>query len=143
MWIAVCIHIRMGINAALIAAVGGTAVAAVGIRESVELVSYELEDVRINEGPAVIAHNGKYYLTFSVGRYSDNSYQVAQAVADSVMGPYRKLTAAEGAILMSGEAAGSQEVSGTGHHAFIGSATTTLCGSMWMPASIPLLWAST
>ena len=87
--------------------------------ESVELVSYELEDVRINEGPAVIAHNGKYYLTFSVGRYSDNSYQVAQAVADSVMGPYRKLTAAEGAILMSGEAAGSQEVSGTGHHAFI------------------------
>lgn len=87
--------------------------------ESVEYVSYELPDDRINEGPAVVTHNGKYYLTFSVGRYSDNSYQVVQAVADSIMGPYRKLTLAEGAILMSGEATGSQEVSGTGHHAFI------------------------
>ena len=35
------------------------------------------------------------------------------------MGPYRKLTEAEGGVLISGNTSGSQEVSGTGHHSFI------------------------
>ena len=87
--------------------------------QSVERVSYELEEVTINEGPAVLKHNGKYYLTFSAGRYSDSSYQVCQAVADDICGPYRKLTEAEGGVLMSGSVAGSQEISGTGHHCFV------------------------
>lgn len=86
--------------------------------EEVELVSYEPSN-RINEGPFVIKHNGKYYLTYSVGSYADSSYQVGQAVADSICGPYRKLTEAEGGLLMSGNTSGSQEVSGTGHHSFI------------------------
>lgn len=86
--------------------------------QEVETVPYEPKN-RINEGPFVIEHNGKYYLTFSVGSYADNSYQVAQAVSDNIMGPYRKLTEAEGGVLMSGNTAGSQEVSGTGHHSFI------------------------
>lgn len=85
----------------------------------VDRVSYELEGVRINEGPTVVEHNGKYYLTFSVNSYSDSSYQVAQAVSDNVLGPYRKLTEAEGGILISGSTSGSQEISGTGHHCFI------------------------
>ena len=87
--------------------------------QDVERVSYELAEVSINEGPFVVARNGKYYLTFSVGRYSDSSYQVAQAVADNICGPYRKLTDAEGGVLMSGSVAGSQEISGTGHHSFV------------------------
>ena len=87
--------------------------------ESVEKVSYELETVSINEGPTVTKHNGKYYLTFSVNRYDDNTYQVAQAVSDSILGDYRKLTEEEGGILLSGAKAGSQEVSGTGHHSFV------------------------
>lgn len=87
--------------------------------EYVETVSYELADVAINEGPAVVKHNGKYYLTFSVGNYNDSSYQVIQAVSDSILGEYRKLTDAEGGILMSGGIAGSQEISGTGHHSFV------------------------
>ena len=86
--------------------------------QAVETVSYEPSN-RINEGPFVVKHNGKYYLTFSIGSYADNSYQVAQAVADSICGPYRKLTEAEGGILMSGNTAGSQDISGTGHHSFI------------------------
>ena len=85
----------------------------------VEHVAYEQNGVTINEGPAVIAHNGKYYLTFSVGSYSDNSYQVIQAVSDNLTGPYRKLTLEEGGILMSGELSGSQDITGTGHHAFV------------------------
>ena len=67
----------------------------------------------------MLTHNSKYYLTFSVGAYSDNSYQVVQAVSDSLTGPYRKLTMEEGAILMSGELSGSQDITGTGHHSFV------------------------
>ena len=87
--------------------------------EIVEQVPYELLGTSINEGPAVLAHNGKYYLTFSVGAYSDNSYQVIQAVSDNLTGPYRKLTLQEGGILMSGELSGSQDITGTGHHSFV------------------------
>ena len=87
--------------------------------EIVENVPYELTGTSINEGPAVLEHNGKYYLTFSVGAYADNSYQVIQAVSDNLTGPYRKLTLEEGGILMSGELSGSQDITGTGHHSFI------------------------
>lgn len=87
--------------------------------ETVEQVPYELQNVSINEGPHVVKHNNKYYLTFSIGAYSDNSYQVAQAVSDHINGPYRKLTLEEGGIVISGELAGSQEVSGPGHHGFM------------------------
>ncbi|MBQ2923753.1 MAG: family 43 glycosylhydrolase [Tyzzerella sp.] len=86
---------------------------------SPQLVSYELASVSINEGPQVVKHNGKYYMTFSVNSYKDSSYQVAQAVADNVLGPYRKLTEDEGGIVVSGGTAGSQEISGTGHHSFV------------------------
>lgn len=87
--------------------------------EYVDQVSYELSDVGINEGPVVTEHNGKFYLTFSVNAYQDSSYQVAQAVSDNLMGPYRKLTEEEGGILLSGGTQGSQEISGTGHHSFV------------------------
>ncbi|MBR5570037.1 MAG: family 43 glycosylhydrolase [Oscillospiraceae bacterium] len=85
----------------------------------VDKVTYEPENHSINEGPQVIAHNGKYYLTFSVGNWADSSYQVAQAVADNILGPYRKLTGAEGGVLISGSIAGSEDVSGTGHHTML------------------------
>ena len=87
--------------------------------QATEFVSYEHQEANINEGPALLKHNGKYYLTYSAGRYSDNSYQVGQAVSDNILGPYRKLTEAEGGLLISGGIAGSQEVSGTGHHSFV------------------------
>ena len=87
--------------------------------ESVEKVPYESENTSINEGPQVLKHNDKYYLTFSIGAYSDNTYQVVQAVSDNLMGPYRKLTMEEGAFVLSSELSGSQEVSGPGHHSFV------------------------
>ena len=87
--------------------------------EMVESVPYEMTSTSINEGPAVLKHNGKYYLTFSSGSYADNSYKVVQAVSDNLMGPYRKLTMEEGGILISGELAGSQDITGTGHHSFV------------------------
>lgn len=84
----------------------------------VDTVSYELSNVAINEGPQITKHNGKYYLTFSINAYTDSSYQVVQAVADSPLGTYRKLTEDEGGIVISGGTSGSQEISGTGHHSF-------------------------
>ena len=88
--------------------------------ETVERVDYELQTgYRTNEGPHVVKHNGKYYLTLSIGSYVDNSYQVIQAVADKIDGPYRKLTEEEGGVLLSSAVSGSQEISGPGHHAFM------------------------
>lgn len=87
--------------------------------ETVETVSYELPNYGINEGPQLVEHNGKYYLTYSANSYADSSYLVAQAVSDNILGPYRKLTEAEGGIVISGSTAGSQEVTGTGHHDFV------------------------
>ena len=87
--------------------------------QTVQNVTYELSNVSINEGPQVVKHNNKYYMTFSVNAYTDSSYQVAQAVSDNVLGPYRKLTEDEGGIVISGGTAGSQEISGTGHHSFV------------------------
>ena len=86
---------------------------------SVPLVSYEIETNHTNDGPVITKHNGKYYLTFSVNDYWDSSYQLGQAVSDNILGPYRKLTEEEGGLLLSGGLAGSQEISGTGHHAFV------------------------
>ena len=88
--------------------------------QSVEQVNYELEaKYTTNEGPHVVKHNGKYYLTLSIGSYVDNSYQLIQAVADKIDGPYRKLTAEEGGVLLSSAVSGSQEISGPGHHGFV------------------------
>ena len=87
--------------------------------QSVTTVPFELSNVTINEGPVVTKHNDKYYLTYSIGAYADSSYQVAQAVSDNLMGPYRKLTEEEGGILISGGTSGSQEISGSGHHSFV------------------------
>lgn len=85
----------------------------------VELVTYEEQFNIINEGPQMTYHNGKYYLTFSVNSYNNSTYQVGQAVGDSPMGPFRKLTEAEGGLLLSTISTGSQEISGTGHHSLV------------------------
>ena len=88
--------------------------------ETVEHVPYELMiHNRINEGPQLLEHNGKFYLTYSVNSYEDSSYLVAQAVSDNILGPYRKLTEEEGGVVISGSTAGSQEITGTGHHDFV------------------------
>lgn len=85
----------------------------------VDLVSYEEQFNIINEGPVMTCHNGKYYLTFSVNSYNNSTYQVGQAVGDSPLGPFRKLTEAEGGLLLSTISLGSQEISGTGHHSLV------------------------
>lgn len=82
-------------------------------------VAYEPTSNRINEGGYVSEHDGKYYLTFSINSSSDKSYSVVQAIADNPLGPYRKLTEAEGAVLLSADSSMRDDVSGTGHHCLV------------------------
>lgn len=102
-------------------------IAAMRDNKAVTKVSYETPTNIINEGPTVVKHDGKYYLTFSVNGYNISSYEVAQAISDSPLGPFRKLTEEEGGLLLSSETIESQPAgetstqapSGTGHHAFV------------------------
>lgn len=73
----------------------------------------------VNEAAWITEHNGKYYLTYSTNSYRDKTYQVCQAVADSPLGEFRKLTEEEGGILLSADAALRDDVSGTGHSSII------------------------
>ena len=86
---------------------------------STNIVSYEHNVTTTNEGPFVIEHNGKYYMTYSAGNWKYNTYLVAQAVSDSILGPYTKLKESEGGVILSGSRQGGQESSGTGHHSFV------------------------
>ena len=77
------------------------------------------EQTKCNEGPFMIEHNGKYYLTYSINSFNSPNYSVCQAVGDSPLGPFRKLTEAENGILLSADFGGSNAATGTGHHSFI------------------------
>ncbi|MBR5538402.1 MAG: family 43 glycosylhydrolase [Clostridia bacterium] len=45
---------------------------------------------KLNEGPFMIKHNGKYYLTFSADKYYMTSYSVNYAVSDSPLGEFKR-----------------------------------------------------
>jgi hypothetical protein len=78
-----------------------------------ELVS---GDYRWNEGPAVLKHDGRYYLFYSANYYAGKEYAVGVAVADHPMGPYTKQT--NNPILNYIETEGTVIVSGPGHNSF-------------------------
>ena len=52
--------------------------------------TWELRQARVAEGPAVVKHKGKYYLTYSCNHYQSKDYAVGIAVADKVTGPYER-----------------------------------------------------
>lgn len=66
-----------------------------------------------NEGPSVLKHKGKYYMTYSANGFNTHEYCVAYATADNPFGPWRK--ASENPILKANLAIG---VSGPGHNSF-------------------------
>lgn len=77
----------------------------------------DVVDHYVMEGPQCIEHNGKYYLTYSVNGYTDPSYSVWQAVGDSPMGPFTKISKEQGNPIISGRELGY--ANGSGHHTFI------------------------
>lgn len=82
----------------------------------------ELYEGSVNEAPFMAKHGGKYYLMYSVYSYTQTTYQVRVAVADSPMGPFTKLTREEGGWLLYRE---GDWMSGTGHHSFVNAHGTT------------------
>ncbi|MCR5584852.1 MAG: glycoside hydrolase family 43 protein [Lachnospiraceae bacterium] len=69
---------------------------------------------RWNEGPEMIKHDGRYYLSYSANYYGGSAYSIGYAVSDSPLGEFKK--AEENPILTSGK---KKDVSGTGHHGFV------------------------
>lgn len=85
--------------------------------------NYEVNN-GVNEGPYMYQKqqddgSWKYYLTLSINGYTDKSYSVIQAIGDSPLGPFRKLTEEEGGILLGCDWQRFDHLSGTGHHSFI------------------------
>lgn len=76
---------------------------------------------KVTEGPFVLKHNGKYFLSYSANDYQSPYYAIGYAVSDSPLGPYRK--AAENPILKRNE-----HFNGTGHHSF----TVSEDGKHWI-----------
>lgn len=63
------------------------------------------------EGATMFIRNGKYYLMWSEGNWTDGTYKVAYGVADSVFGPFEK----KETILVADESVAT----GAGHHSVI------------------------
>ena len=89
--------------------------------EGEERASYEEVKTR-NEAPFMYVRTdeeGKttYYLTMSINGLND--YTVIQAVGENPLGPFRKLTAEEGGILLSTDNLTWDHIKGPGHHSFV------------------------
>ena len=70
-----------------------------------------------NEGPAVIRHDGKYYLFYSVNGYFMKEYSVCVAVADHPLGPYVRQS--NNPLMRYAEDDSGVLISGPGHNAFL------------------------
>ena len=66
---------------------------------------------RVNEGPAVLKHNGTYYLTYSGDDYQSIYYDVGVMTSDSPTGPFTRY---EGNPVLRADSF----IHGTGHHCF-------------------------
>ncbi len=78
---------------------------------------YWVSEGNVNEGPYMYYHNGLYYLTYSSNGYRSISYSVHQAVSESPLGPFRKLSNEEGNPVHDGSQFG--DMYGTAHHSFV------------------------
>lgn len=82
-----------------------------------EVVPFENGEIhRVAEGPFVLKHNGKYYLTYSCNHYISQDYAVGYAVSDSPLGPWERF---EGNPILRRHGV----YVGTGHHSFLNTST--------------------
>lgn len=72
---------------------------------------WETRDCLVAEGPFMLKHNGKYYLTYSANHFRTPDYAVGYAVADTPLGPFKKY---EGNPILKK----NEGIVGTGHHCF-------------------------
>lgn len=69
------------------------------------------------EGPTMFIKNGRYYLMWSEGNWTDSSYKVAYAISNSITGPFEK----KATILT----ADSNVATGAGHHSVVKNSKTS------------------
>ena len=74
---------------------------------------YDHDDYVWNEGPNVLLHNNKYYLTYSCHHFEDPNYCVGLSISKKITGPYQKQI--EGPILRKIEGV----MTGPGHSSFL------------------------
>ncbi|MBQ9428821.1 MAG: glycoside hydrolase family 43 protein, partial [Clostridia bacterium] len=84
------------------------------------LTPHKYDGSAVAEGPAVLKHNGTYYLTFSQDSYSSPQYSVFYVTADSPMGPFN--SNAKTLMFITDDQSqsdpGNPHLYGTAHHAF-------------------------
>jgi len=78
---------------------------------------YFTDESGINEGPFMIKHNGKYYITYSSNGFKNIAYSVHQAVSDSPLSGFVKLDAEKGNPVLNGSLFGY--MNGTAHHSIV------------------------
>ena len=78
---------------------------------------YFFDETGVNEGPFMLKHNGKYYLTYSGNGYGNVAYSVHAAIGDSPLGTFTKLDASQGNPILNGSELGIMH--GTGHHSIV------------------------
>ncbi len=72
---------------------------------------WETCDCFVAEGPFMLKHNEKYYLTYSANHFRSPDYAIGYAVSDSPLGPFIKY---EGNPILHR----NENVNGVGHHSF-------------------------
>ena len=78
--------IKQGANPVKLTEVGRSTLAETGKYTQ----EWETQQGMWNEGPYVLKHNGKYYLTYSSNYYGSKYYAVGYATSDSPLGTYKK-----------------------------------------------------
>ena len=68
-----------------------------------------------NEGPAIVKHEGLYYLTYSANFFASNNYSICVSISDNPLGPYKKCD--EINPIVSALPSGN-DFSGPGHNCF-------------------------
>ncbi|MDR2827863.1 MAG: family 43 glycosylhydrolase [Acholeplasmatales bacterium] len=81
-------------------------------------VSKSTPEGSINEGPFMYYRDGKYYLTLSVFGYSDERYQVRQAVSTSPLGNFTKYHPDNGGVVVATDPTWDH-ITSAGHHSFV------------------------
>ena len=76
------------------------------------------DDSAVAEGPEMLKHNGKYYLTFSQGTYQSVKYSVFYVTADNPMGPFSEKKLAFITDDQKQEDTSNPHLYGTAHHCF-------------------------
>lgn len=84
------------------------------------LTPHKYDGSAVAEGPEMLKHNGKYYLTFSQDSYSSPQYSVFYVTADSPMGPFDSNAKTLAFITddQSQSDSANPHLYGTAHHAF-------------------------